>query len=224
MSESTCSASSLLIGWPLRLAKAVTRMRAPSSSRMLSLTWVAMNSRTSSGTATRSCSALVWRMASRVSSSGGCTSVIRPDRNRLRSLSSRVAMDLGGRSEVRTICLEAPYRELKVWKNSSWSDSLRSMNCTSSISSTSHSRYRRLKAVVVLVLMAWANRLEEAMTKVSKVYRGSSTGESRRPVGPVGGDPKDWSWWELVGTDWADAVEGPPGSGSAAERLCSAGS
>ena len=36
-------------GSRLRLAKADTRMRAPSSSRMLSVTWVAMNSSTSSG-------------------------------------------------------------------------------------------------------------------------------------------------------------------------------
>jgi hypothetical protein len=30
------------MGWRLRLANAVTLMRAPSNSRMLSLTWVAM--------------------------------------------------------------------------------------------------------------------------------------------------------------------------------------
>lgn len=38
----------------------------------------------------------------------GCTSVIRPERNRLRRRLSRVAIDFGGRSEVRTICFEAP--------------------------------------------------------------------------------------------------------------------
>ena len=47
-------------------------------------------------------------MASRVSRSGGSISVMRPERKRLRSRSSSVSIDFGGRSEVRTICFPAP--------------------------------------------------------------------------------------------------------------------
>ena len=82
---------------------------------------------------------------------------MRPHSNRLRSRSSNVAIERGWRSEDSTICLLASYSELKVWKNSSWSPSLFSMNWMSSTSSTSHARYRRLKAGRVLVRMPSTN-------------------------------------------------------------------
>ena len=107
---------------------------------MLLVMWVAMNSSTSAGTGLWSRSAFLRRMASRVSRSGGWMSVMRPHLNRLRRRSSSVGMASGGRSEEITICLLAPWRELNVWKNSSWSPSLPSMNWMSSMSSTSTSR------------------------------------------------------------------------------------
>ncbi|CFS35262.1 Uncharacterised protein [Mycobacterium tuberculosis] len=78
-----------------------------------------MSSRTSSGTASRSICAFLRKMAMRVSSSGGCTSVISPHSKRVLSRSSRVASCLGGRSDEMTICLLALCKVLKVWKNSS---------------------------------------------------------------------------------------------------------
>ena len=51
---------------------------------------LAMYSSTSGGAASRSCAAFLRRIAMRVSSSGGWTSVIRPHSNRLRSRSSSV--------------------------------------------------------------------------------------------------------------------------------------
>ena len=102
MSDRTCWPARGSAARRLRLPKAVTRISAPLSSRTLSVTLEAMNSRTSSGTWKGSRSSFFCKMARRVSSSGGWTSVMSPDRKRLRSRSSRVAMDLGGRSEVRT--------------------------------------------------------------------------------------------------------------------------
>jgi hypothetical protein len=46
---------------------------------------------------------------------------------------------------------------LKVWKNSSWVDSLPLMNCTSSISSTSTERNCSLNAIVSLKRSARTN-------------------------------------------------------------------
>ena len=80
------------------MAKAVTRISAPSSSRMLREIREAMNSSTSGGAFSCSCTAFLRRIAIRVSSSGGWTSVIRPHSKRLRSRSSRVTSCLGGRS------------------------------------------------------------------------------------------------------------------------------
>ena len=57
-----------------------------------------MNSSTSGGASSPSCTAFLRRIAMRVSSSGGWTSVIRPHSNRLRSRSSSVTSCLGGRS------------------------------------------------------------------------------------------------------------------------------
>ena len=139
-SLSTISASVRSTGCRLRLANAVTRIRAPSSSRMLVWILLAMNSSTSGGAVIRSVAAFLRRIAIRVSRSGGCTSVIRPHSNRLRSRSSSASSRLGARSEVITICLFALCSVLNVWKNSSWVWILPSRNWMSSISSTSTSR------------------------------------------------------------------------------------
>ena len=139
-SRSTISASWVSTGWRFSEANAVTRISAPSSSRMLRSIRSAMNSSTSPGTASRSCAAFLRRIAIRVSSSGGWMSVVRPHSNRVRIRSSRVSSRLGGRSDDTTICLFALWRVLKVWKNSSWVPSLPSRNWMSSTSSTSTSR------------------------------------------------------------------------------------
>jgi hypothetical protein len=106
---------------------------------------LAMYSSTSGGAFRPSWIALRRRMAMRVSSSGGWTSVSRPHSNRLRSRSSSVTRRLGARSLEMTICLLALCRVLKVWKNSSCVPSLFSRNWMSSTRSTSTSRYRRRK-------------------------------------------------------------------------------
>ena len=95
-SLSTISARVMSTSWRLRLANAVTRISAPSSSRMLVWILEAMNSRTSGGAVSRSIAAFLRRIAMRVSRSGGWTSVIRPHSNRLRSRSSSASSRLGG--------------------------------------------------------------------------------------------------------------------------------
>ena len=139
-SLSTISARVMSTSWRLRLANAVTRISAPSSSRMLVWIFDAMNSSTSGGAVSRSIAAFLRRIAMRVSRSGGWTSVMRPHSNRLRSRSSSASSRLGARSEVSTICLLALWRVLNVWKNSSWVCVLPSRNWMSSISRTSTSR------------------------------------------------------------------------------------
>jgi hypothetical protein len=105
----------------------------------------AMYSSTSGGATRPSCTAFLRRIAMRVSSSGGWTSVISPHSNRLRSRSSSVTSCFGARSLEITICLLALWRVLKVWKNSSCVCSLFSRNWMSSTSRMSMSRYRRRK-------------------------------------------------------------------------------
>ena len=139
-SLSTISASWRSTDWRFRLAKAVTRISAPSSSLMLVEIRLAMYSNTSGGAFRPSWMALRRRIAMRVSSSGGWTSVSSPHSNRLRSRSSSVTSRLGARSLEMTICLLALCRVLKVWKNSSCVPSLFSRNWMSSTSSTSTSR------------------------------------------------------------------------------------
>ena len=65
------------------------------------LVWIrlAMNSRTSGPATSRSWAAFFRRIAIRVSRSGGWTSVISPQPNRLRSQGSRFSSSFGGRSE-----------------------------------------------------------------------------------------------------------------------------
>ena len=139
-SLSTISASVRSTLCRLRLANAVTRISAPSSSRMFDWIFDAMNSSTSGGAFSRSCAAFFRRIAIRVSRSGGWTSVIRPHSNRVRSRSSSVESCFGGRSELMTICLFALCSVLNVWKNSSWVRSLLSRNWMSSTRRTSLSR------------------------------------------------------------------------------------
>ncbi len=70
-SRRTISASALSIVVLFSDANAVTRISAPSSSRMLRSMLLAMSSSTSPGTSSRSICAFLRRMAMRVSSSGG---------------------------------------------------------------------------------------------------------------------------------------------------------
>ena len=110
----TISANPRSTPWRLREAKAVTRIKAPSSSRIFELILLAMYSNTSSGAFNLSCAAFLRRIAIRVSSSGGWMSVIKPHSNRERSRSSKVVSCFGGRSLEITICLLALYKVLKV--------------------------------------------------------------------------------------------------------------
>ena len=66
----------------------MTRISAPSSSRMLVAILLAMNSSTSGGACSFSCAAFLRRIAIRVSRSGGWTSVVRPQVKRVRIRSS----------------------------------------------------------------------------------------------------------------------------------------
>ena len=110
----------------------MTLVSAPSNSRMLSTTRVAMNSSTACGTSSGAKAAFLRRIARRVSTSGGWMSVVSPHSNLLRMRSSRLLRLFGGRSAEKISCLPASYSELKVWKNSSRICSLPSRNWTSS--------------------------------------------------------------------------------------------
>ena len=124
----TISASPKSTGWRFKDAKAVTRISAPSSSRIFDEILLPIYSKTSSGAFNLSCAAFLRRIAIRVSNSGGWMSVIRPHSKRLRKRSSKVVNCFGGRSLEITICLFALYKVLNVWKNSSWVRSLFSKN------------------------------------------------------------------------------------------------
>ena len=128
------------MGSRLRLANAVTRMRAPSSSRMLFLTCVAMNSRTSSGIdffvhlGFRAQDGQPGLEVRRVDLGDQARQEAAPEPV-LEGL-DRPGRPVGGEHDL----LGGPLRSLYVWKNSSWRPSLLSMNWTSSIKRTSHSR------------------------------------------------------------------------------------
>jgi len=104
---------------------------------MFESTFSAMKFRTSSGMFSLSASLFDLKIAILVSTSGGCISATMPLLNLDVILSSKLVKSLGGRSDVITICFPAMYNALKVWKNSSWVDSLPMINWTSSISKTS---------------------------------------------------------------------------------------
>ena len=105
---------SMSMGERLRFAKAVTRIRVPSSSRMFEEIRVAMYSITSSGISIRSIAAFLRKIATRVSNSGAWMSVIRPHSKRESIRSSKPSNCLGLRSEVITTCLLWSWRVLKV--------------------------------------------------------------------------------------------------------------
>ena len=102
-------------------------------------------------------SAFFWRMATRVSESGGSNSAVRPHSKRETRRVSRLLISDGGRSLERTICLCPSKSALKVWKNSSCDRSLPARNWMSSISSTSVFRYRLRNFTSDVVL----NRVDE---------------------------------------------------------------
>src|ERR1022692_2324142 len=91
-SLSTISASWRSTDWRFRLSDLVPRISAPSSSLMLVEIRLAMYSSTSGGAFRASWIALRRKMAIRVSSSGGWTSVSRPHSNRLRSRFGRLGV------------------------------------------------------------------------------------------------------------------------------------
>ena len=131
----------VVIGTWLRLAYAVTRISAPSSSRMLVVMCVAMNSSVSAGTWTAIALGLVAQDGQAGLQVGrldvGDQAPLEPAAQAFLERRDGVGHAVG--LEI-TICLLAPCSELKVWKNSSWRPSLPSMNWMSSISSTSMSR------------------------------------------------------------------------------------
>jgi len=95
--------------------KATTRVRQPSSSRIFVGTREAISMSTSSSARVmRSLCTFFWRMATRVSRSGGWMSVMSPHSKRETRRSSRVARPLGCLSDVMTICFWASYNALKV--------------------------------------------------------------------------------------------------------------
>ena len=100
---------------------------------MLLLTCVAMYSITSGSTFVPSSFARRFRIAMRVSKSGGCTSAARPHWKRLSRRSSMPTMSFGGRSAESTNCLPCWWSSLKMWKNSSCVFSLPPKNWTSSM-------------------------------------------------------------------------------------------
>src|SRR5437660_1366230 len=159
MSESRRAASSSSTCLWCTAANAWTRVSAPSSSRMLRWTLWAMKFKTSSGIRPPLSPSLEWRIASRVSKSGGWMSAMRPHTNLERNRSSSVGISLGGRSDEMTICLLISCSALKVWKNSSLVRSLPARNCTSSISSTS------------TVLYLWRNSPMRAVAVEQSVRR-----------------------------------------------------
>ena len=109
LSASASRASSIEISRCLSEAKSSSLMMQPSSSRTFDRTCSAMKRSTSSGIVSSrwSCSCFFRRMAIRCSRSGWPMSATMPHSNRLTRRASRPGISLGGRSEVRTICLLA---------------------------------------------------------------------------------------------------------------------
>ena len=154
-----------------------------------------------------------------------------PHSNRLTSRASRPGISLGGRSEVRTICLLASYSALKVWKNSSWVVSLPSRKCTSSTRKRSTSvavaapELRHGPAVDALddfvdellgadvehpgVGLALADRVRDGLHQVGLAEPGGAVDEER-VVGLAGrlGDGVGRGGGELVGLADDEGVEG----------------
>ncbi len=95
MSRRASLAKSRVISAPVNWAVAITRLSAPSSSRTLARMRLATKKATSWGSSMPACCALLMRMATRVSSSGGSTATVRPQPKRDLSRSSRPSISLG---------------------------------------------------------------------------------------------------------------------------------
>ena len=87
--------------------------------------------------------AFFFKIAVRVSKSGGWMSVTIPHWNRLTKRLSSLFISLAGRSLDKQSWRWLSNSSLNVWKNSSWVRSLPSRNWMSSISNTSTFRYNR---------------------------------------------------------------------------------
>ena len=122
-----CTAAMVGSRWA-RLSSAESFLTVPSSWRIFVFILFAMYSTTSLGILTPKRFALFLMIRQRVSNSGLCMSARIPPSNLETSLSVRLFISLGGRSEVSTICLPFSIRELKVWKNSSSVCTLPEMN------------------------------------------------------------------------------------------------
>ena len=151
MSLRASSASRTVISLFSRLLSATSLFRAPSSSRIFDLMFIAMYLITSLSISYPSFSSFLWRIAIRVSKSGEEISAISPHSNRERSLASSVSISFGGLSEEIMICFLFPCRSLNVWKNSSCVASFPIINWISSIRRTSTLRYFSRNFVIAVV-------------------------------------------------------------------------
>ena len=157
-------------------------MSAPSSSRTLLCTRRATCSTTSSATITPLSSALLRKMAMRVSRSGEEMSAIKPHSKRERRRSSRSEISFGVRSEVITICLPAECSALKVWKNSSCVRSLSAMNWMSSIRRTSIFLKRERNASAA---PCWIPRMNSFVKASPVMYKTRRFGERSITALPI---------------------------------------
>ncbi len=194
----TSRARSVVSGRPVSELKATTRISAPSRARTLLSTCSAIADRAvSSAGSMPSWCARLRRIARRVGRSGGWMSATRPASKRSRRRSSSACRSRGGRSEVRTTWRPPSCRALKVWKNSSSVRVLRSRNWTSSTSSTSTSRKRRLKISVLRSPSAPRNSLVKASPVVRadgqrRVVADEQVGDRAEQVGLAdAGGPAD---------------------------------
>ena len=141
MSRNALLAKSRLISFPVNVALAMTLRRAPSSSRMFDRIRLPMKNATSLGNTALSCKALLCKMATLVSRSGGSIATVKPQPKRDFNRSSKPDTSFGKRSLERIICCCDSNRALKVWKNSSCERSLPAKNCMSSMSNALTDRY-----------------------------------------------------------------------------------
>jgi len=146
----TSFVKSMVISRPIREEKAVSLVNRPSSSLIFDVTLLASKKATSFVREMFFSNAFFFKIATRVSVSGGCMSAISPHWKRDRILSSSLLISLGLVSLVTTICFFNSKRELKVWKNSSWVLSLPAINCMSSSNKTSIFLYLFLKSSILL--------------------------------------------------------------------------
>ena len=137
---------------------AVSLLTTPSSCLTLEVMFSAMKDSTSGVSCIPSCIALLRIIATLVSTSGGCTSAMSPPSRRVRNLSSRMLMSIGGRSAVITIWPPILYMALKMLKNSSWVLLLPAIYWISSIRKSPTLRYSFLTSSMVPFLIAEMTR------------------------------------------------------------------